>query len=86
MEVKNEVRGDSTSVDSANEDQCIVGRSAWPMPDPIEKALITHESSARTELCDTGPADGFASDEREGEQVLAEALKTVVWHSHFRLP
>ena len=86
MEIENEIRIGSIRVESAEENQRTGVRASRPVPDPIERAFITNESSTRAELRDIGPADGFASGEREGEQVLAEALTTVVWHSHFRLP
>ena len=52
MEVVNEIRIGSIRVASAEENQSTVGRANRPVPAPIERAFIEHESSARAELCD----------------------------------
>lgn len=52
MEVKNEIRIGSIRVESTEENQSTVGRADRPVPTPIERAFIAHESSARAELFD----------------------------------
>jgi hypothetical protein len=52
MEVENENRIGSIRVESAKENQSLVRRVNRPVPALIERAFITHESSARAELCD----------------------------------
>lgn len=51
MEIENEIRIGSIRVESAEKNQRTVIRANRPVPDPIERAFIMHESSARAELC-----------------------------------
>lgn len=52
MVVENEIRIGSLRVENAKENQSAVRRVNRPLPASIERAFISHESSARAESCD----------------------------------
>lgn len=57
MEVENENRIGSIRVESSSENQRGVRQSSLAMPALIERAFVTHESSARADLAYVEPED-----------------------------